>query len=422
MEASHDESRRVALRSLALMTTTIALSACGGGSDSSPAPGPSPVPTPPPPSPPPAPTRTYTDDYPAELRALSPNNEDYWDFFCRECTSFAAWRLNRDRPVAIGAAFFVNGKYPNVPTLNALPGQPAGRFSNAGYWHRRAMSFGVRVDNNPAIGAIAHWAPGELGSVGHVAYVERVNSDNSVDVTEYNKSEDHQFGFRTDITAPRYIHFESWPIIAASIQSGLYWVETSGLGRDELVGFVTLSNGSLLSLTDVVLTTQGVLYAITFSTLYRLDPHTALATQIGSGLGFSNVNALGSDLTGNLYGATTTGQFLTIDQQTGIATLVGNFGSGLISHGDIEFSPAGFAYATVLSSSTNSALAQVDATTGSATKTGFDTGFPDIFSLTFVGERLFGLSTDEFGRGILVQISTAIGLAVSVRSVSFAAR
>lgn len=422
-------SRRVALRTLLLWSTAAGLVACGGGADES-APAVSPPATPAPPPPPPSPPtgRTYVDDYPIAYRTSSPNDVDPWAFYFRECTSFVAWRLNRDRPVSGGTSFFFNGKYAEIPTLNPLSGQPSDRFSNAEFWHQRALSFGVRVDTTPAIGAVAHWGLGELSNLpggGHVAYVERVNSDGSVDVTEYNygaSPNDHQFGYRLDVSAPRYIHVEDWPVLGLTVDSRLYWVGTSESGLDTLVGYITMPSGALQSPTDVVLTRSGGVYAVTLTALYRVDPHTAVATPIGSGLGFPNVNALGADDAGNLYAATTSGQLLTVNRQTGVASLVGNYGFGLNSDGDIEFAASGEGFATIQASSLNSVLARIAPSTGLASAVGTNTGFADVYSLAFVGDQLFGLTSDADGRGTLVTLDTSTGSATQVRRTSFAAR
>ena len=57
---------------------------------------------------------------------------------------------------------------------------------------------------------------------------------------------------------------------------------------------------------------------------------------VGTGLGVSDANALVSDTNGALYGATASGSFIRIDPQTGLATVIGSYGSGLASSGDLE--------------------------------------------------------------------------------------
>ena len=98
------------------------------------------------------------DDYPVYYKNGS-QSIDKWRMYSRQCTSFAAFRLRG-----------VNGF--------ELPGA----YGNAGEWGYRARREGYRVDNKPAIGAIA-WST--AGGYGHVAWVSNVMGDN-IEIEEYN--------------------------------------------------------------------------------------------------------------------------------------------------------------------------------------------------------------------------------------------
>ncbi len=98
------------------------------------------------------------DDYPAYYKNGS-QTIDKWRMYSRQCTSFAAFRLSS-----------VNGF--------ELPGA----YGNANEWGYRARREGYRVDNKPAIGAIA-WST--AGGYGHVAWVSNVMGDN-IEIEEYN--------------------------------------------------------------------------------------------------------------------------------------------------------------------------------------------------------------------------------------------
>lgn len=98
------------------------------------------------------------DDYPAYYKNGS-QSIDKWRMYSRQCTSFAAFRLSS-----------VNGF--------ELPGA----YGNANEWGYRARREGYRVDNKPAIGAIA-WST--AGGYGHVAWVSNVMGDN-IEIEEYN--------------------------------------------------------------------------------------------------------------------------------------------------------------------------------------------------------------------------------------------
>ena len=91
-------------------------------------------------------------------------------------------------------------------------------WGNANYWDDRARMFGYRVDHTPEAGSI-----GQLDDAlyGHVWWVESINADGSVNVTDYNNAYATQlysgiyqygdFGARTMSAAQasryKYIHF-----------------------------------------------------------------------------------------------------------------------------------------------------------------------------------------------------------------------
>lgn len=113
---------------------------------------------------------------------------DQWDFCVKNCTSFAAWRLNRD----LGEGSFYNA-------MNNC------HWGHAYNWDDNARELGIPVSDIPAVGAIAHWDIDEVsGGHGHVAYVESVNKDGSVNISEYNYNA-CSYGERPNKHAPRYI-------------------------------------------------------------------------------------------------------------------------------------------------------------------------------------------------------------------------
>ncbi len=102
------------------------------------------------------------DDYPSQYKNRGVSEVvDEWNFYNRQCTSFAAWCLNSRNGVAF------HNYYGGV------------HWGNASNWGNAARSLGISVNNTPAVGAIAWW------SSGHVAWVEDV-SGGSVTIEEYN--------------------------------------------------------------------------------------------------------------------------------------------------------------------------------------------------------------------------------------------
>ncbi|HUP91499.1 MAG TPA: CHAP domain-containing protein, partial [Solimonas sp.] len=138
--------------------------------------------------------RNYDDDYPYPNGQIDAVNYE-WGFYFRECTDFVAWRMNRDAGTLSSPYAFTNK-------------MRGGRWSDAANWESNAIALNIVVDHVPTPGAVAHWRAGELGP-GHVAYVERVNSDGTVDVSEYNYPNAHAFGFQLNVSAPRYIHIDA---------------------------------------------------------------------------------------------------------------------------------------------------------------------------------------------------------------------
>ena len=141
-------------------------------------------------------------------------------------------------------------------------------------------------------------------------------------------------------------------------------------------------------LTDIAFR-GDTLFAVSFGSFYRISLATGMAQFIGS-LGVSGANALvsqpGADV---LFGATRTGGLFVIDPSSGETTVVGDFGSGLGSSGDLAFLD-GRLYATVTRSGYSDAfLASIDLATGRASLLG-DTGFRDVYGLSAGSGFLYG--------------------------------
>lgn len=134
------------------------------------------------------------DDYPYKTSPVQdPCLGDAWGFCVRNCTSFVAWRVNETDGVSF---------------TNYMGG---GHWGDAQHWDDNAAQLGYAVNTTPAVGAIAQWnAYDGCGDcpVGHVAWVESVNENGTVDVEEYNFLNGYAYGTRTNVTAPRYIHVQ----------------------------------------------------------------------------------------------------------------------------------------------------------------------------------------------------------------------
>jgi uncharacterized repeat protein (TIGR03803 family) len=181
------------------------------------------------------------DDYPFQNATV--DTADPYGFLIgiRECTSYVAWRMNRD-------AGTTNPAYPYF--FNKMDGQ---RWGNASNWNANALALGYKVvpavDQVPQVGAIAQWVNdcGGTCANGHVAYVEQVNSDGSFVISEYNFPDepllniDHRFNVRTISSASRFPpqNFIYVPSLTLSTNLLDFGVQTVGSNYSYLSMFVT---------------------------------------------------------------------------------------------------------------------------------------------------------------------------------------
>src|SRR6516162_914458 len=86
------------------------------------------------------------DDYPYKDAPTDPEVVDPWNFYCTECTSFVAWRMNQ-----LGVNFTNGMSGPNGAPPNDDP-----VYGNGEHWADHARTLGFRVDNTASAGALAH--------------------------------------------------------------------------------------------------------------------------------------------------------------------------------------------------------------------------------------------------------------------------
>lgn len=113
-------------------------------------------------------------------------------FYYRQCTDYAAWRFE----VEFG-----------VPFQNTRPGN-----GSAWNWPALARDQGFHVSSTPRANAVISWDRSAYSpTYGHVAWVDQVNSDGTIDVSEYNFRVRSGFGQRfginpTDFGRTTYIY------------------------------------------------------------------------------------------------------------------------------------------------------------------------------------------------------------------------
>jgi surface antigen len=136
------------------------------------------------------------DDYPDKSWTM--DVADQWSFAARNCTSFAAWRLNQD-----GIAF--TNQYGGVT------------WSHARYWASVAAGLTPStsrprtwVDHVAERGAIAQWNAASWNNYyGHVAYVAGILTSGNIVLEEYNFTVGGGYDYRevSPSTVDNFIHF-----------------------------------------------------------------------------------------------------------------------------------------------------------------------------------------------------------------------
>ncbi len=130
-------------------------------------------------------------------------------FAACNCTSYTAYRLRLNDVKDNNGNVFTNWGWMGNANLH---------FGNAGHWKDAADTAGIRIDDYPAIGAVAHWE--KAGGTGHVAYVQRLYTNEndgrlvSFDLVEYNWPADRKYHSRNvSVGGPgypeRFLHFEA---------------------------------------------------------------------------------------------------------------------------------------------------------------------------------------------------------------------
>lgn len=102
------------------------------------------------------------DTYPDNWRFAAQDSQvDSWGMYNRECVSYTAWKVAS------------TGRY--MPYWGGI--------GNANQWDENARAAGIPVDTSPRAGdiAVAHW-----GYYGHVMYVESVNANGTINISQYN--------------------------------------------------------------------------------------------------------------------------------------------------------------------------------------------------------------------------------------------
>lgn len=210
--------------------------------------------------------------------------------------------------------------------------------------------------------------------------------------------------------------------VYAHSSTALYKVDPDDLNVT-LVGSFMWPNGSDV-MTDIAIDKDGLTIGISYGSVYRVNKETAECTFLASleagrefnGLSF--VPGIGPDPNGpeRLVGANTDGEVYEINPVTGASTLVGSYGGGYGSSGDIV-SVRGFGtVATITTGIGTDQLATLDPNTFAATPIG-NTGFDDIWGVGFWENKIFGFTDNQ--RFVLIDAVTGLGSEVEIGDVKW---
>lgn len=109
---------------------------------------------------------------------------DNWGMYNRECVSYTAWKV------------YQSGRY--MPYW--------GGRGNANEWDDNARRAGIPVDTTPRAGDVAIK---NIGYYGHSMYVESVNADGTINISQYNQNFDGRYSTanRVSTAGMVFIHF-----------------------------------------------------------------------------------------------------------------------------------------------------------------------------------------------------------------------
>lgn len=134
------------------------------------------------------------DTYPEPWCSASQDSMlDTWGMDNRECVSYAAWMV------------YSTGKY--------MPKWGYQDVGNAGEWIADAENDGIPVSRTPQAGDVAilpATGPGGVSPVGHAMYVMGVNSDGTIDVSQYNADDNGDFSEVLNIN-PSFYYYIDFP-------------------------------------------------------------------------------------------------------------------------------------------------------------------------------------------------------------------
>jgi hypothetical protein len=202
----------------------------------------------------------------------------------------------------------------------------------------------------------------------------------------------------------------------AHSQSTLYRVDPDSLAISEIGEFAWPINAPQIpdQMTDLAIDSNGKMVGVSFTSVYEVDPTTAITTLLSAdltesfnALSFVPASAIGGSGADVLVGARNSdGAVFRIDPSTGVSSQIGNMGGAFVSSGDLVAVDGFGTMQTVpgTGSSSGDQLVRLAANTFAATPIGTGTGFSNIWGLAFWKGKIYGFTnTGDF---VLIDATT----------------
>lgn len=221
--------------------------------------------------------------------------------------------------------------------------------------------------------------PGDTGSVG-----DSGGETDPPDDTEASVDSDppiDETGLPPDAaTDPMYAH----------TSNTLFSVEPqSPWGHLRIGAFVDPSGGPVTDITDVAIDNDGIMFAVSFDTLYRVDASNGQVSTIGSA-GPTDLNALTFLADGTLLAGGGSALYQ-VDPTSGAFTRISSIGAWSFA-GDMVGLPDGLLYCAMDSGmGGNSSLVVYDLASSSVVRTG-STGTGSLYGMAYAEGSLFGFN------------------------------
>jgi hypothetical protein len=205
--------------------------------------------------------------------------------------------------------------------------------------------------------------------------------------------------------------FAGEPAVYANTASTLFKVDPDTLAITRVNDFQWSTGFD--QMTDIAIDAQGMMIGISFTSVYRVDPDTAQATLLTSGLdgefnGLSFVpgdEALGNPEAADVLVATRNldGHVFSVNPATGQTQQIGDMAGGFSSSGDLV-SVRGFGTAATANGLPLDRLVRLTPVTFVAQQVGTDTGYGDIWGVAFWEDKIYGFT--EGGAFVLIDPTT----------------